>query len=225
MYNAKNYTEKLPKSIRKPLTAFTQNDCLLVTKLNDDFGLERRALNCHVNVSGYVEKFGGEMVNGWLLYRNKRLLNVGMWVWSFHSVWLTEDKKLFDVTDDSQYATNSFTTFIPDANRKVDFENGINYNNIVIFENEAFAKHWGKSTQTEVEANTLYWVTDDMMRIKKITEHSGMYRWLTDSYPNNIQLLKEKYGVVINNNKLMVTEAANDADIENAMFDFSLSAA
>lgn len=225
MFNAKNYSEKLPKTIRQPLQQFAGSDCLLVKRWSDDFGLERGEGNCHLNVKGYIDALGGEMVNGWLLCRNRRLKDVGMWVWSFHSVWLTDENELLDVTDDESYKTNAFTTFLPDANRHVDLEEGINYNNIVIFENEAFAKHYGNSINAETHAGIVYWMSDNMMRVKELNQHSGEYCWLNDEYKNNQTKLYEQYGIAIIDNQIVKTEAANDKLSADVMFDFSLSCA
>ena len=225
MFNAKNYSDKLPKTIRQPLQQFAGNDCLLVKRWDDDFGLERREGNCHLNVKGYIDALGGEMVSGWLLCRNRRLKDVGMWVWSFHSVWLTDENELLDVTDDESYKTNAFTTFLPDATRCVDLDEGINYNNIVIFENEAFAKHYGNSINAETHAGIVYWMSDDMRRVKEITQHSGQYRWLNDEYKNNQTMLYEQYGIAIIDNQIVKTDAANDMLSADVLFDFSLSCA
>lgn len=225
MFNAKNYSDKLPKTIRQPLQQFAENDCLLVKRWNDDFGLERRKGNCHLNVRGYVEALGGEMVNGWLLFRSKRLLNAGVWVWSFHSVWLTDEKELFDVTDDEQYKNNAFSTFIPDSTRRVNFEEGINYNNIAIFENQSFATHYGESIGVDIKVGEVYWISDDMLRVKTLEQHSGEYRWLHDEYKRNKEMLYEKYGIAIVNNKIVKTDAANDNLSADVLFDFSLSCA
>lgn len=225
MFNAKNYSDKLPKTIRQPLQQFAGNDCLLVKRWNDDFGLERREGNCHSNVKGYVSAFGGEVVNGWLLCRNKYMMKVGMWVWSFHSIWLTDEKELLDVTEDRNYITNAFSTFIPDATRCVDLEEGINYNNISIFEDEAFAKHYGDSIGVEIHAGIVYWISDDLMRIKELSQHSGQYRWLNDEYKNNQTMLYQKYGIAIVDDKIVKTDAANDKLSADVLFDFGLGCA
>lgn len=225
MFNAKNYSDKLPKTIRQPLTQFAGNDCLLVKKWNDDFGLETRQGNCHFNVKGYVDALGGEMVNGWLLYRKRTLLDVGLWVWGFHSVWLTDEGDLFDVTDDACYKNNAFTTFIPDSTRKVNFDEGINYNNVAIFENQAFAKHYGESIGVDLKAGTVYWMSDDMMRVRELNQHSGQYRWLNDEYKHNQTLLYQKYGIAIVDNKIVRTESANENLPAEVLFDFSLRTA
>lgn len=225
MFKAKNYSDKLPNSIKNSLKQFTNNDCLLVKRMTDDFGLERRSGNCHFNVMEYVDAFGGEVVNGWLLYRNKRLLNIGMWIWSFHSIWLTDKNELLDITDDKQYQNNAFSTFIPDANRRVNFEEGINFNNIVIFENKAFAKHYGNTIGIDIEVGEIYWISDDMLRLRTLVQHSGEYRWLHKEYKNNIARLHEKYGIAIVDGKLVKTDVANDEFSSDLLFDYSLSCA
>lgn len=225
MFNAKNYTDKLPKTIRQPLQQFAENDCLLVKRWSDDSGLETKQGNCHINVKGYVDALGGKMVNGWLLCRDNKLMNVGVWVWSFHSVWLTKENELLDVTDDERYKNNAFTTFIPDEARKVNLDEGINYNNIVIFDNEAIAKHYGNSIGVEIKPGVIYWISDDMLRVKELTQHSGQYRWLHDEYKHNHSLLLQKYGIAIIDDRMVKTGAANDRISADLLFDFSLNCA
>lgn len=225
MFNAKNYSDKLPKNIRQPLQQFAGNDCLLVKRSIDNLGLETQQGNCHINVKGYVEAFGGEMVNGWLLYRNRKLLDKGMWVWCFHSMWLTEEKELLDVTEDECYQNNAFSTFIPDVARKVNLDEGINYNNIAIFENEAFAQFFGNSIGANIKVGAPYWISEDMLRVKDLTEHTGEYRWLHEEYKQNQLMLLQKYGVAIVDDKLLMAGAANDEISADLLFDFSLSCA
>ena len=225
MFNAKNYSDKLPKTIRQPLQQFAGNDCLLVKRWSDDFGLETKEGNCHFNVKGYVEALGGETVNGWLLCRNKQLMNVGIWLWSFHSVWLTDENELLDVTEDKNYKTNAFTTFLPDLSRRVDLEEGVNYNNIVIFETEAIAKHYGQSIGVDIKAGTVYWMSEDMLRVRELTEHTGQYRWLHKEYKHNQSMLLQKYGIAIVDDKIVKTDAANDNLSADVLFDFSVHCA
>jgi hypothetical protein len=225
MFNSKIYTEKLPKNIREPLKQFARNDCLLVKKCIQDVGLENRQGNCHINVKGYVDALGGEMVNGWLLNRDKRFINQGIWCWSFHSVWLTHENLLVDVTDDKNYQTNAFTTFTPDTNRKFNLEEGINFNNIVIFDNEALAKNWGNYIGKDLKVGVIYWASADMLRLKDLTEHTGQYRLLHKGYTHNHTMLYEKYGIAIVDNKVIQLDAANDKVHADVLFDFSLSCA
>ncbi|MDE2057168.1 MAG: hypothetical protein KGI88_08100 [Betaproteobacteria bacterium] len=225
MYKSKIYSNKLPKNIRQPLLKFADNECYLVRKFTDDIGLENRSGNCHANVQSYVNALGGEMVNGWLLSRNKRFREVGLWTWVFHSVWLTDENELLDVTENECYETNTFTTFIPDSTRKVDLNEGISYNNIVIIENEAFAKHYSNSINTDIEVNKIYWVTSDISMVRELSEHNGQYRLLQNQFKNNQKLFLEKYGIAIKNNKLVTTTIANDFFESDAFFDFSISKA
>lgn len=225
MFNSKNYSDKLPKNIRQPLQQFAGYDCLLVKRWSDNFGLETKQGNCHFNVKGYVEALGGEMINGWLLCRNRKLIDAGMWVWSFHSVWLTDENELLDVTEDKCYQNNAFSTFIPDMDRKVDLTEGINYNNIVIFDNEAFAKFFGNSIGVDIKTGVAYWISEDMLRVKELTEHTGQYRWLHEEYKNNQVMLLQKYGIAIVGDEIVKTDAANDELSADVLFDFSIGCA
>jgi len=225
MFYAKNYSDKLPRAIKKPLEDFARNNCVLVKKNTIDFGIDNTALNCHQNVNKYVEKLGGQIINGWLLYRNKQFLNMGIWIWRFHSVWLNKENELIDVTYDPQYASNSFTTFLLDSERKVDLKEGIAFNNIVIFENQSFASFYGEKLGLDIKSNIVYWTDESISRFKLLSEHSGQYRWLFDEYPINSKLLKDSYGVEIIDNKLIAQNDSNLVDSSNIIFDFSLGRA
>lgn len=202
MLDAKLYTNKLPTVLQEPLKSFSGNDCYLVAKAKDNMGLEQKSGNCHLNVQQYIDKFGGEMVNGWLLYRNKSILNLGMWAWSFHSVWKKSDGKVVDVTKDKMYEGNDFTTFLPDSSRKFDNAEGIGYNNIVLLESKSFADKFGMSIGKEIDVGKVYWAIDTFKAIKDLNEHSGQYRYITNEYPHNIKLLEEKYNVMPDGNGL-----------------------
>lgn len=49
---------------------------------------------CFQNVRNYVERFGGEVVDGWVVWETPPLLVQA----EFHSVWLRPDRVLVDVT-------------------------------------------------------------------------------------------------------------------------------
>jgi hypothetical protein len=225
MFNSKIYNDKLPLKIQKPLKDFAGNDCLLIQKNHKEFGLSNRALNCHNNVNQYVSSFGGKIISGWILNKNKQLNNAGLWSWTFHSVWLTDENELFDVTDEKHYINSKYVTFTPDSTRKIDFVEGISYNNIVIFDNERLATHYGNCIGAEISAGVVYWISSDMRRVKKMNEHCGQYRLLNEEYKNNQKLLHLNYGISIIDNKIVVTDSANDYVTADIFFDFSLSLA
>lgn len=225
MLDAKLYTNKLPAAIRQPLANFSGSDCYLVHKAKGDLGLEQKSGNCHINVQQYVEKFGGEMLNGWLLYRSKSLVSNGMWVWSFHSVWKTEDGKLVDVTKDKMYEGSDYTTFLPDATRRFDGVEGIGYNNILVLDSKSFAEKYGTSIGRQIEVGKVYWTAMNLKAVKSIEEHSGQYRYIRPEYPNNLKLMEAKYNVVPDGNKLKPKDGTN-ADPRGVtidlVFDFSV---
>lgn len=227
MLDAKIYTNKLPITIQSALKNFSGNDCYLIKKTKDNLGLERKSGNCHINVQQYIDKLGGEMLNGWLLFRDKKIISYGLWVWSFHSVWKTTDGKLIDVTSDKMYEGSEFTTFLPDATRKFDGAEGVGYNNIIVLENKSFADKFGMSIGRQVEVGKVYWAIDNFKAVKELDEHSGQYRYITEEYPHNIKLLEEKYNVVPDGNGLKPKPGATidprgvPVDL---LFDFSLGA-
>jgi hypothetical protein len=64
MYDARLFTDKLPPNIVDALKDFSGNDCYLIKRDVDRKSLLSNKNNCHINVQRYVEKFGGERLNG-----------------------------------------------------------------------------------------------------------------------------------------------------------------
>jgi hypothetical protein len=196
MLDTRLYSSKLPKIVSNAMRNFTNEECVLVKKRQKGKTSNNEELNCHANVSYWVNKIGGEIQNGWLLTRNRDLIKKGVWVWNYHSVWKTPEHKLADVTESSDYATNHFTTVWLDNSRSVDLNKGIGYNNIIIFDNQKIVDLWNQHYEQNLEVGKLYWVSDCLRYFKNIEDHSGQYMWLREEYAENIKKLKiemEKY--------------------------------
>ena len=110
----KLYTHKIPKRVRRALKQFTQSDCYLVKRRRSGKTSEGKYRNCHTNVAYWVEHIGGESVDGWMLQREKGLLNNGWWSWAFHSVWKTPEGNLVDVTQNPLHEGKTHITFWKD---------------------------------------------------------------------------------------------------------------
>jgi len=153
-------------------------------------------------VKGWVDKKGGDRVDGWLLSRRRKEIDIGLYFWIFHSVWYTPERKLVDVTQDETYKDANFSTFWPDNERKVNFVEGYSYNNLVIFNSEDTVNHYKQHYASTVhneqyDVGEAYW-TEGMHRIAvKFDTFNGKSRWIHDSLSKNRELLKEKYGGVI----------------------------
>ena len=128
MYDAKVYNDKIPTIVRNPMLEFTGSDCLLVNRRKRGATSKGAYSNCHSNVQDWVDKIGGARISGWLLARIPKFLNEGVWAWIFHSIWLTPEGKLTDVTMDDDYAGKDFVTFWHDKYRSCDLINGTSYN-------------------------------------------------------------------------------------------------
>jgi hypothetical protein len=200
MLDTTSYSERLPPSLNAVLKSFTGGECLRVKKVKDNKKLVNRALNCHQNVSDYVVKYGGSSVSGWLLDLNAKANDVGLFVWSFHSVWRTPDDKLIDVTDNKGYTNRDKTLFVPDSTRLPNLELGEFYNNFMVITDPRFAHHYSKSIGTLIVPNTPYWMSSEY--VMKATEHTGLYRFISSKYPNNVKRLADDYGLEIVNGKL-----------------------
>jgi len=195
MLDVTSYADKLPPSLNTLLNDFSGGECVMVRKIKDKDkqNIKGRAGNCHINVKMFIEKHGGESVSGWILNRVPKLLDRGMYVWSFHSVWQKPDGKLLDVTEDKYYIGRDKSIFLPDSKRKPDLVEGISYNNFLVLTDHAFAKHYGESIGKQILSNVVYWCDNTMLRLMSLEEHSGEYRLLSDEYPDNVKRMCDEY--------------------------------
>ena len=225
MYDARLFTDKLPENITKSLKDFSGNECYLIKREVDRKSLLSNKNNCHNNVQRYVEKFGGERLNGWLLYRNEQWINeMGIWVWHYHSVWITPKNKIVDVTDNNLYKKLPLSTFIPDTIRKVDLENGIAYNTIVIFDNNRIADRFADASgeDRKLFSGVVYWTTNSVKFFRGLDEHCGQYKLIRKEYPQNLEMLEEEYDCKANGGKLVPNDSNQSMIPSEIFFDYSL---
>jgi len=216
------YTHKIPSNVRDGMSTFSGEECYLIRRRKK--GLTGKGIqgNCHFNVQGWVDKIGGERLTGWLLYRNRSLINKGLWVWVFHSLWKTPEGQIVDVTQDSTYEGSDFTTVWLDKSRDIDISEGTSYNNVVVFENNTSAKNFTKNVGTEALVGIPYWTTPSMNDILKISEHTGKYRWVDESFSENIKLLESEYNCKVKDGKLVPNEGASNQISSKIFFDYSV---
>ena len=226
MYNARLFSDKLPDRVIDPLKVFSGNECYLIKRDVDRKSLLSNKNNCHINVQKYIDKFGGEMLNGWLLYKDDKWIDeMGLWVWHYHSVWIKPDGKIIDVTDSDRYRNLPLSTFTPDTSHKLDMANGVAYNTIVIFENSRIANMLNEASGERVRQlfpGTVYWTTNQVQHFRGLDEHTGQYRYLTDEYQTNRRLLEEKYGFMIKDKKLIPIDPDVGHVPVDIFFDFSM---
>jgi hypothetical protein len=220
----KLYTHKIPKRVRRAMKQFTQSDCYLVKRRRSGKTSEGKYRNCHTNVAYWVEHIGGESVDGWMLQREKGLLNNGWWSWAFHSVWKTPEGNLVDVTQNPLHEGKTHITFWKDKTRRVNLVDGISYNTVFVFANQRIAEHFSIQTNQRVQPSKVYWASMSNMMVKRVNEISGEFRLLTAEYPTNIKLLKDRTGLEIVDDNLFcpkhLREVETSADV---LFDFCLS--
>lgn len=132
MQDTTSYADKLPPSLNEVLKSFTGSECVMVRYLKPKLGTKGKSGRCHYNVRDFIQKHGGSAVSGWILNRDPETNSKGIYAWSFHSVWLTPDDRLVDVTEDKNYIGRDKSIFIRDLYRKADLEEGTLYNNIII---------------------------------------------------------------------------------------------
>jgi len=221
-YATKHYSSKLPRRVNDAMWQFSGNHVLAVKRLKETLGLSQAEGFCHTNVLEHVAAHGGQIVSGWMLENNAILVNNGLLIWSFHSVWRTKEGLLIDVTNDSSSPQRSRTIFLPERLRTYDSINGIAYNNIVILTTPKLARHVSKQVGVEMSANKVYWMNNDMTNVRKLTDHSGQYRDVSPEFPENLELLEQRYGAVIkpDGSVFLKDLSKNRSDM---IFDFGVS--
>ena len=199
MFGSKIYTDKIPKTVRFAMRKFTNAECILVKRKDNDY-LQNAALNCHKNVANLAKEINGEIKNGWLLYRNRAMIDSGIWVWCFHSVLKTADSKLIDVTKDKTYTNNNFSTFWYDTSRTANVEKGTAYNHIIVIDNQVVADRFNATYGCDLKVGEVYWTSNCIRFFKKLNEHSGVYKALGAEYEQNLIELKQEqsYGTKTN---------------------------
>ncbi len=223
MFDTTSYSDKLPKSLNEILQSFAGNECVMVRYLKPKDGVKGKAGRCHFNVRDFVQKHGGSMVNGWLLNRHPESNDNGFYGWTFHSVWLTPENKLVDVTEDKNYLNRDKSIFVPDANRKANLVDGILYNSFFVVTDYRFAQFYGESIGAEVLPNKPYWCDKTLTRIMKIDEHSGIYRLIHPDYQKNIEMMCEEVDCDFIDRKLVPRNEKEKTVPRNFIFDYNIS--
>lgn len=222
MHYSQIYNEKIPSFIRVPMLEFTDSDCYLVKHRKTGVTSKGTHLNCHRNVQDWVDKKGGHRISGWLLVREAKTIKLGIWVWIFHSIWLTPEGKYADVTMDDLYSGKEFVTFWHDKKRSCDLENGVSYNNIVIFDNQEIASDISRKYKYIVEKGMVYWALSDMSQIRNLDQHIGESKYVSPQYSENLKQLEQKYDAVFLGNELKI-KSPIDRSKTDLPFDFFVS--
>jgi hypothetical protein len=226
MLDTTSYADKLSPQLNELLKSFSGSETIMVRKIKDKDSIKGKAGNCHINVKNYIEKYGGTSVSGWLLNRIPAMIEKGMYVWSFHSVWMKPDGKLVDVTDDKYYIGRDKTIFLPDTKRFPNLVEGLSFNNFLVINDSRFATYYGNSIGKEIKEYTPYWCDSTMMRLLGTDEHSGVYRLLGKDYPANEKLLSDQYELDFTNGRPVPRLGSKYESTGlplSAVFDFSIS--
>lgn len=105
-------------------------------------------------------------------------------------------------------------------------ENGLSYNNIVIFTDSALAQYFGQSIGKHVASNTTYWCDSSLRQLLDINEHSGIYRLVTSAYPDNIKMMCDEIECDLVDRRLVPREGSkrtlDDPPLKNFIFDYSM---
>lgn len=220
---AVKYNHKIPSSVRNAMETFTSHDCFLIRNKRELSPDNSLAGNCHFNVEKYVGRLGGKRLSGWLLTRDVKLINHGIWVWAFHSVWEQSNSEIFDVTDDELYQDSESTTVWLDDKRDIDLVEGLNFNNIVVIEKSDVAKLLYTVTGSNIVAGEIYWTNQKMDVMLPLGEHSGIYRWLDPRFPKNIELFEKEHNCRIEGGRIRSVGRSNDLISKRALFDYGIA--
>ena len=216
--NTTIYT-KLPSLVNDAMVKFALSECILVRKINCP---NSKPLNCHLNVAAQIEQLGGKVVNGWLLNRSPQLLGLDVWIFTFHSMWETDNGDLFDITTDKNNGRECSTFFIDKANRKIDLTEGVSFNDVVIFNNVVQSNALKIGANPYFKYGEVYWTASNMSLFKTLTESNGEYRFLRAEYPHNYKLLEKQYKLSYTNGTLSLKNGGTHISPYVA-FDFSVN--
>lgn len=219
----KNYTNKIPASIRDAMKQITSDDCYLIKRRIKGVSGAGKAHNCHKNVQDLADRIGGGRVSGWLLMRKNQLIRNGIYVWIFHSIWKTPEAEYVDVTQNEIYGNDKIATFWHDSKRDADLDKGTAYNSIIAIENSQAAHQIASGTGVELLVGHPYWTTSNIRFFMGLHEHSGEYRLLTSDYPNNTKMLEEEYNCRVEGGRLIPQNENDDQVSTKIFFDYSLS--
>jgi len=216
------YNNKIPARVRSAMEEFTSNNCFLVRNKRDLPPYSRLAGNCHANVENHVDNFGGSRLSGWLLQRTPELIRHGIWMWAFHSVWKSPEGVVFDVTDDELYKGAEYKTVWLDAHRDPNLVEGLNFNNVIVFEKSDAARSLSSDFRTQIDVGVLYWTTPKMDIILPINSHSGIYRWLNSQFPKNIELFEKTYDCRLEGARFVPNSSGSNTISSRALFDYGI---
>jgi len=220
--DVRKYSDKIPKSIRTSMRAFTGSECALVDR-HFASGSRSQQGNCFINVAKQVKKHGGRSIYGWMLNRHSGLQSNGIWSWQFHAVWETPWQTWMDISKYYLYDdyNQKFTIFWGDKSRRADLIEGTAYNSVVAFE-KLPPPHYYETFSIQFKVGQLYWTAGDITNLRKLSQHSGIYRFLTKDYKKNIELLERKYGLKKDGRKLVSVTGASMIPTD-VLFDFTIS--
>ena len=91
--------------------------------------------------------------------------------------------------------------FVPDIARVPDIEQGLAYNNFVVFTDANFARLFGENIGKKLASNKPYWCDRSVRLLLEIDEHTGIYRVVSTDYPKNKQMMCDEYEIDIVNGR------------------------
>lgn len=220
----KSYMSKLPTGVITGMRQLSEDDCYLVKRRVSITPNDSNELNPHRNVQNKVDNLGGERISGWLLIRKKELIERGVYIWLFHSVWQTPDGDCFDTTQNPLYENSEAVTFWLDSGRKADLDRGTSYNSLIVLADADAVKAWRPNIQRDMEASKAYWTDDTVTMFVDLDMHSGIYRMLNEQYPQNFKALEDEYNCTINLESGKVVPKKTGSDLPfKVYFDYAIS--
>jgi len=175
MYTEKRAEQRIEYFQRQAIKKICDGEVYLIERrIKGKTGAGERAM-CHPNVQQWVNKIGGERVEGWLYVNNKNLIGYGLHTWVWHSVWYTPEKKLVDCTFSDWMKERTQGIFMPDTTRKSDLDSGTFFDNILYVSNKKAVKTLRESYGAEAEVGKLYWTTDNGNNLRLMESEDGKW--------------------------------------------------
>ena len=157
----KNYTSKLSKTNRRVMYKLAGGWCLEVIRRLEGKTGSGEHLNCHSNVQDFVDRIGGERVEGWVKTPVPGTSKAGVTLWAFHSLWKTPEGELVDCTQSQHLLDEKTAIFWLDEKRSVDLEEGVGHGAVAVFERDEGIRGRETYNGKRLEKGKGYWMNDN----------------------------------------------------------------
>lgn len=215
------YTQAIPKTVRDAMKGVSDADCYRIKRRINTMQVKGDANNSHTTVQEIVDTLGGERIGGWLLSKDKHALKIGIYIWIFHSIWKNSEGEYIDVSKNESYGNAKESIFWIDTERSANLDEGMAYNLVAILENFKAAAHLSETSYKQLTPGKPYWAEKKLRFFKEFNEHTGVYRMIDSSNPQNIKRLEEQYDCKVISGHVVPNNQTNRISTQ-MFFDFSI---